>query len=709
MIGGHKKPGKVVRFATTFIVSTVLASTMIVVGLDSVASATGSTISQVSGFPVDSQATGLTSLAVSPANVGDLIVFESQIHSQTTSVTSVTCPKTGTFQKATKYVDTNNGIITEEIWWAVATNTGATSITVNYSAGVSAVSIELVADSFTTSNATAWSLVAGQAGGAFGTATTTITYPSLTSNGDANQLYWGYAQSTQTASAGSSAGFNYHSTTAGNLVTSNPALSANTGYTPTAVATPAGNDTAIGAIFAAVPTFTVTFNGNTSTGGGPISPETNSSPTALTANTFTKTGYTFSGWNTLANGTGTSYTDGGSYPFTANATLYAQWTADFYNVTFLGNGNTSGTMNAESDNAPTDLTAKALVRTGYTFTGWNTLANGSGTNYADGASYPFLAPLTIYAQWTASYFNVTFDGNGSTSGAMGVENHNAPTVLTTNTFVRTGYTFSGWNTAANGSGNSYADGASYPFLAAATMYAQWTADSFNVTFAGNGSTSGTMSAESANTPTSLTANAFIKTGYTFSGWNTVADGSGTKYANRASYPFAAAATLYAQWTADYSGVTFRGNGSTSGAMKVETDNAPTALSANTFSRAGYTFAYWSTSANGKGTKYANRAKFSFKEGVTLYAQWAAVIPHASRIIGTISAGKTQNVTIDGTGFLGTSKVTSNAVGTKVSVLHVTSTRVLLHVTVAKGTRRGTHTLKIVLRNGKSCTIRYLSR
>jgi uncharacterized repeat protein (TIGR02543 family) len=709
MIGGHKKLGKVARFATTFIVSTVLASTLIVVGLDSVASATGSTISQVSGFPVNLQGSGLTSLAVSPANVGDIIVFESQIHSQTISVSSVTCPKTGTFQRATKYVDTNNGIITEEVWWAVAASTGATSITVNYSTGVSGVSNELVADSFTTSNATAWSLVAGQAGGTFGTATTTITYPTLTSNGDANQLYWGYAQSTVTASAGSSPGFVYHSTAAGNLVTSNPALSANTGYTPTASASPAGNDTATGAIFAAVPTFTVTFNGNTSTGGGPISPETNSSATALTANTFTKTGYTFSGWNTLANGTGTSYTDGGTYPFTANATLYAQWTADFYSVTFLGNGNTSGTMNAESDNAPTALTANAFVRTGYTFTGWNTLANGSGTNYADGASYPFLAPLTLYAQWTASYFNVTFDGNGSTSGTMGVENHNAPTALTTNTFVRTGYTFNGWNTAANGSGNSFADGASYPFLAAATMYAQWTADYFSVTFAGNGSTSGTMSAESANTPTALTANAFVRTGYTFTGWNTVADGSGTKYANRASYPFAAAATLYAQWTADYSKVTFKGNGSTSGTMNAESDNAPTALTANTFSRTGYTFAYWSTSANGKGTKYANRAKFSFKEGVTLYAQWAAVIPHASRIIGTISAGKTQNVTIDGTGFLGTSKVTSNAVGTKVSVLHVTNTRVLLHVTVAKGTRRGTHTLKMFLRNGKTCTIRYLSR
>jgi uncharacterized repeat protein (TIGR02543 family) len=492
-------------------------------------------------------------------------------------------------------------------------------------------------------------------------------------------------------------------------VTSNPALSANTGYTPTASASPAGNDTATGAIFAAVPTFTVTFNGNTNTSGGPMSPETDTSATNLTANTFVKTGYTFGGWNTSANGSGTSYADGVSYPFVANATLYAQWTLDFYNVTFLGNGNTSGTMNAESDNTSTPLTANAFVRTGYTFTGWNTSANGSGTNYADGASYSFLAPLTLYAQWTASYFNVTFDGNGSTSGTMGVENHNAPTALTTNTFVRTGYTFSGWNTAANGSGNSYADGASYPFLAAATMYAQWTADTFSVTFAGNGSTSGTMGAESANTPTALTANAFVKTGYTFSGWNTAANSSGTSYANGASYPFAAAATLYAQWTADYFKVTFKGNGSTSGAMKSETDNAPTALSANTFARTGYTFAYWSTSANGKGAKYANRAKFPFKAGVTLYAQWAAVVPHASRIIGTISAGKTQNVTIVGTGFLGTSKVTSNAVGTKVSVLHVTSTRVLLHVTVAKGTRRGTYTLKIVLRNGKSCTMRYLSR
>jgi uncharacterized repeat protein (TIGR02543 family) len=705
MIGGHKKSGRVARFATSFIVSTVLASTLLTVGLEGVASAS-SNISEASGFPVTAESSGLTSLNINPHAVGDLVIFESQIHSTTITVSSVSSPKTGTWTLAKRYVDVTNNVNTEEIWWAIATSTGSTTVAATYSSSVGGLTPELVADSFTTSVPSAWSIV--NTAGAAGTGATTTNFPSITSNTGANQLYWGYLQTTQTASSGGTAGFTYTPIVAtGNLFTFDNALGVSTIYAPAATASPAANFTAIAGIFQALPTHTVTFNANGGTGS--MTSEINSVPTALTTNAFTRTGYTFSGWNTAFDGTGTSYLDGVSYPFTADATLYAQWTADYFNVTFLGNGSTSGSMTAENDNSSTALTTNTFVKTGYTFSGWNTAANGSGTSYLDGASYAFTAALTLYAQWTAAYYNVTFLGNGSTSGTMGVENHNASTALTTNTFVKTGYTFSGWNTAANGSGAGYLDGASYPFTAAATLYAQWTADYFNVTFAGNGSTSGTMGVENDNAPTALTTNSFVKTGYTFKGWNTVADGSGTSYANLASYPFIAAATLYAQWTADYFKVTFVGNGSTSGTMKVETDNVPTALSANTFSRTGYTFAYWSTSANGKGTKFANRAKFSFKEGVKLYAQWAAVVPHASRIIGTISAGKTQNVTIVGTGFAGTWKVTSNAAGTKVRVLHVTNSRVVVRVTVSKGTRRGTHTLKIFLRNGKSCTIRYLSR
>jgi uncharacterized repeat protein (TIGR02543 family) len=70
---------------------------------------------------------------------------------------------------------------------------------------------------------------------------------------------------------------------------------------------------------------TVTFNANG--GNGTMANETASTATALTSNTYTRKNYTFAGWNTSANGTGTAYANGASYPFTSSTTLYAQWKA----------------------------------------------------------------------------------------------------------------------------------------------------------------------------------------------------------------------------------------------------------------------------------------------------------------------------------------------------------------------------------------------
>ena len=75
-------------------------------------------------------------------------------------------------------------------------------------------------------------------------------------------------------------------------------------------------------------------------------------PANLTTNTFTRTGFTFAGWNTAADGTGTAYADGASYPFAADATMYAQWRGT---VTYNGNGNTGGS-------APTDPSSPYLAR-----------------------------------------------------------------------------------------------------------------------------------------------------------------------------------------------------------------------------------------------------------------------------------------------------------------------------------------------------------
>ena len=69
-----------------------------------------------------------------------------------------------------------------------------------------------------------------------------------------------------------------------------------------------------------------------------------------------------------------------------------------HTVTFDSNGGT-GSMSNQIANVPTALTANAFTRLGFTFSGWNTVAAGGGTSYADGAIYPFAADVTLYAQW----------------------------------------------------------------------------------------------------------------------------------------------------------------------------------------------------------------------------------------------------------------------------------------------------------------------
>ncbi|MBK8617322.1 MAG: InlB B-repeat-containing protein [Anaerolineales bacterium] len=148
----------------------------------------------------------------------------------------------------------------------------------------------------------------------------------------------------------------------------------------------------------APPSYMVTFN--TNGGSGSMSPLVASTSTALTANVFTRTGYTFAGWNTLADGTGTPYTDGASYPFTADVTLYAQWTVATYTVTFNKDGGTGTTdpITGVAYNATVTLPTNP-TKLGNNFGGWYTAINGGGTQFT--AATPVTANITVYAKWTA--------------------------------------------------------------------------------------------------------------------------------------------------------------------------------------------------------------------------------------------------------------------------------------------------------------------
>ncbi|MGI6721035.1 MAG: InlB B-repeat-containing protein [Anaerovoracaceae bacterium] len=224
-------------------------------------------------------------------------------------------------------------------------------------------------------------------------------------------------------------------------------------------------------------------------------------------------------------------------------------------ITFDANGG-QGTMDDiivnEGDSAA--LMTNSFQREGYTFTGWNTEANGSGTAYADGAEVTPDADMTLYAQWSIITFKVSFDANDG-EGTMDPQSldYGRETALTTNTFTRKGYTFTGWNTAADGSGTAYTDGAQVTTKQDMTLYAQWSANTYNVSFNANGG-KGSMDTQSLEygRDAELAKNTFKRDGYSFTGWNTAADGSGTAYTDGATVSDLTAVdgetiTMYAQW------------------------------------------------------------------------------------------------------------------------------------------------------------------
>ena len=148
-----------------------------------------------------------------------------------------------------------------------------------------------------------------------------------------------------------------------------------------------------------LPTYTVAYNANG--GSGAPSSQTKTWGTALTLRTATptRTGYTFTGWNTKADGTGTNYSAGGSYTANAAVTLYAKWTLNSWTVSYNANGG-SGTVSSQTKyyNTALTLASSGFTKSYYTLDGWATSSGGS-VAYALGASYTGNAALSLYAHW----------------------------------------------------------------------------------------------------------------------------------------------------------------------------------------------------------------------------------------------------------------------------------------------------------------------
>ena len=380
------------------------------------------------------------------------------------AATSVSGGGVTTWAKAASAVATS-GPIACDVWWGVVGATGSQTITV---AGPSTVGLSLLAQEFS-GPAGVWTVdvTASATDTTAGSGDVTVAAPTGTQTPEMG--VGGFAQGTGAQVDNSN--WALTKATSGGLMS----VLSFTGTTG-AMSTTNVSGTWAGAlaIFYIQTIRTVTFNANG--GSGTMAAESSPTPAALTANTYTRTGYTFTGWNTLPGGGGTAYADGATYSFSADATLYAQWAAGTESVAFNANGG-SGTMSSETftSGTPQALTTNTFTYSGYVFTGWNSAADGSGTGYADGQSISIVTALTLYAQWALPTFTVTFNANGG-SGTMASQVASAGAALDLNTYTRAGYTFAGWNSVPNGTATAYANGAAFPFTSNATLYAQWAAN-----------------------------------------------------------------------------------------------------------------------------------------------------------------------------------------------------------------------------------------
>lgn len=287
------------------------------------------------------------------------------------------------------------------------------------------------------------------------------------------------------------------------------------------------------------PNYTVTFDlaGGTRTGGGALVQSVPPGGSA-TPPTCSRSGYTFAGWNG-------SYTN-----VTSNRTITAKWTANTYTVTYNANGGTgapasqtkvygqnltlsstkptaSWTLTYNANGGSVSPTSKSLSRP---FRTWNTRADGTGTNYAPGATYTGNAPLTLYAQY------------------------NNPTAGTLPTPTRSNCTFNRWTTAQN-SGSTVTS--STTITKNTTIYAFW---NYGVFLRGNG---GTITIGEDTPSTQITTYVAHGSTYTipdcyvqyavkdddipsrnFIGWSTASSGS-IQYQNGSKLTITSVTSLYA--------------------------------------------------------------------------------------------------------------------------------------------------------------------
>lgn len=364
----------------------------------------------------------------------------------------------------------------------------------------------------------------------------------------------------------------------------------------------------------------LTYDGNGAT-GGKTDPQTGKTDEKINVrdNGFTRDGYMFVTWNTQAGCKGKAVDPGDEWTLQGSGTLYACWAGTVQTLAYHGNGATGGNTAVQSGKTGDELTTNAngFTRDGYTFVRWDTAKDGSGTAYGEGkngVSQYTMKPAgnDLYAIWKANPASIVYrNGYPNTTGSTPDTTGSTGDTVTVsqNGFDRPGYTFTGWSTSKRGDPSLNPGDKHTLEPGTTTVWAQWKANPAHLVYNSNigsiGSETKTVDGVVDQTVKTID-NPFDRPGYTFSGWNTQADGKGKAYDPGADYTLTAndkstpknTSVLYAQWMINKVTLKFDPNGGVGGYPSINTDafgsvTIPKDAKEPKVTRPGFRFTGWS--------------------------------------------------------------------------------------------------------------------
>ncbi|MBR5201658.1 MAG: InlB B-repeat-containing protein [Clostridia bacterium] len=395
-------------------------------------------------------------------------------------------------------------------------------------------------------------------------------------------------------------------------------------------------------------TYTVTYDAN----GGEGAPEAQSKVygdyLTISIATPTREGHTFLGWSTDANATEATYVAEDSFVVKTNATLYAVWQINTYDVTYNANGG----KNAPAGQVKTygvDLTLSkvAPTREGHTFLGWATKANATTATYAAGAKYTTNADVTLYAVWQAYTFTISYDANGGKGAPASVtKTYGYAVSINGIEPTRSGYAFLGWAKEADATSAEYRPNDIFTDNADTVLYAVWEKDvvlganSYNSTIITEAGQSKYFTFTPKESGTYVIYSIVDADTHVYM-YNTSGvlleddDESGDERNFRLAYKMTAGKTY--RFKVKYNDantgvinfvfgkvytVSYDVNGGSSVVYAQSKDyGKDIALRTTEPTRSGYTFLGWATTASAKTPKYFAGDSFTTNADTTLYAVW----------------------------------------------------------------------------------------